>query len=93
MPVSVVDGRLPSVTTTSICGQRPGSVDFILNSESRHILDPAASNEPKMAKVDNSARTGRTQSAMTTDARHDKPGGLQLKHQSLEFLAWLGIAP
>jgi hypothetical protein len=30
--------------------------------------------------------------ALTTDARQDKPGSLQLSYQSLEFLAWLVLA-
>ena len=80
------------MTTTNLFTQRLGCADFITNSEIRHICDAGPAKQRKIAEAGNPARIGRTQYALTTDARQDKPGSLQLSYQSLEFLAWLVLA-
>ena len=71
--MSVADGRLTQVTTTSLRKQRLGSADVIPSSEIEHIPNAGAQKKRKIASVGKSAHTGRTQYALTTDARQDKP--------------------
>ena len=53
--------------------QRLGCADFTTNSEIRHIWGAEPAKQRKIAEAGNPARTGRTQNALTTDARQDKP--------------------
>jgi hypothetical protein len=71
VPLSVVGGRLRTVTMTSLCRRGLSCADFMTNSDIRHLRDAGAPKERNIAAVGNSARTGCTGYALTTDARQD----------------------